>query len=390
MTDRHCHVSPSGLKSSAFPMALLLSASAVRLAPPAAAAPRRRVASAAPVRALSAGLRACTLRTPAPARRSLVARAEEGAGEAAAEADGEEEAEAPAPRERFTARGGGGKDGPQQGRRPFAPKEKPEFDERVVQVSRVTKVVKGGKQLSFRAVVVIGNKEGRVGVGVAKAKEVIIAVQKAVTDAKKTLIEVPITSNSSVPHKMTLKGCGSSQVMIRPALPGSGITAGGAVRAVLELAGYKNVNAKMLAGTNPLNNGRVALKALEMMRTPADVAGDRDLTPEEVRKPTLSAHSATVLLRPRFERQWQRVLWLALGVARACRETLSLNAAFLTLRARPADVHAHSLCARRAHAAVSGGGVAPRAAAARSSLCAGGRVAFWLRCVELFSNCSFV
>jgi small subunit ribosomal protein S5 len=112
---------------------------------------------------------------------------------------------------------------------------------------------------------------------------VIIAVQKAVTDAKKTLTEVPITSNSSVPHKMTLKGCGSSQVMIRPAQPGTGITAGGAVRAVLELAGYKNVNAKMLAGTNPLNNGRVALEALKKMKTPQDVAEERDLTTEEVR-----------------------------------------------------------------------------------------------------------
>jgi len=314
-------------------MALTLSASAVRLAPPAAAAPRRRAAAAAPVRALSAGRRSVTLRTPAPARRSLVARAEEGEGEAAAEADGEEEAEAPAPRERFTARGGG-KDGPQQGRRPFAPKEKPEFDERVVQVSRVTKVVKGGKQLSFRAVVVIGNKEGRVGVGVAKAKEVIIAVQKAVTDAKKTLIEVPITANSSVPHKLTLKGCGSSQVMIRPALQGSGITAGGAVRAVLELAGYKNVNAKMLAGTNPLNNGRVALKALEMMRTPADVAGERDLTTEEVR-PRAGVRPAAVPLRPRAARKRQPAPRLALAPARLRRETLSLGRSFLTLPLSP-------------------------------------------------------
>jgi len=261
-------------------MALLLNAAprVVRLAPPAAAAPRVRCAAAAPVR-LCAGLRACTLR--APARRSLVARAaeEEGGGE---EEEGEDEEgdeeEEPEERPAFTARGPGG-----PGDRRGGPKEKPEFEERVVQVSRVTKVVKGGKQLSFRAVVVIGNKEGRVGVGVAKAKEVIIAVQKAVTDAKKTLTEVPITSNDSVPHKLTMKGCGSSQVMIRPAQPGTGITAGGAVRAVLELAGYKNVNAKMLAGTNPLNNGRVALEALKAMRTPQQVADDRDITTEEVR-----------------------------------------------------------------------------------------------------------
>jgi small subunit ribosomal protein S5 len=132
-------------------------------------------------------------------------------------------------------------------------------------------------------VVVIGNKGGKVGVGVAKAKEVIIAVQKAVTDAKKNLAIVPMTAVSSVPHKLTVLGCGSSKVMIRPALEGSGITAGGSVRAVLELAGYKNVNAKMLAGTNPLNNGRAALAALKMMRTPEQVAASRSLTTEEVR-----------------------------------------------------------------------------------------------------------
>ena len=159
-----------------------------------------------------------------------------------------------------------------------APREKSEFEERVVQVARVTKVTKGGKMLAFRAVVVVGNKAGKVGVGVAKAKEVIIAVQKAVTDAKKTLSTVPITANSSVPHKLTQQGNGSCNVMIRPALPGSGITAGGSVRAVLEMAGYKNVNAKMLAGSNPLNNGRAALEALRAMRTAEQVARQRGLT----------------------------------------------------------------------------------------------------------------
>jgi len=153
----------------------------------------------------------------------------------------------------------------------------------VVEVSRVTKVVKGGKQLSFRAVVVVGNKAGKVGVGVAKAKEVIIAVQKAVTDAKKTLTLVPITETSTVPHKLTMHGNGSCDVMIRPSLPGSGITAGGSVRAVLELAGYKNVNAKMLSGSNPLNNGRATLEALREMRTPQQVARQRGLSTEEVR-----------------------------------------------------------------------------------------------------------
>jgi small subunit ribosomal protein S5 len=260
---------------------------ALRVAP---AAPARLRAPAAPAAAaacaarvsLAAGrsVRLSAGAAPRAARRGLVVRAGEG-DEAEA---GEGEAERPARGARGAAGGKreGGRGGP-GGPRGRAPKEKPEFEERVVQVSRVTKVVKGGKQLSFRAVVVIGNKGGKVGVGVAKAKEVIIAVQKAVTDAKKNLALVPITAVSSVPHKLTVKGCGSSQVMIRPAPEGSGITAGGAVRAVLELAGYKNVNAKMMIGTNPLNNGRAALAALKHMRTPEQVAASRGLTTEEVR-----------------------------------------------------------------------------------------------------------
>lgn len=159
----------------------------------------------------------------------------------------------------------------------------------------MVKVVKGGKQLSFRAVVVIGNKKGAVGVGVAKAKEVVVAVQKAVTDAKKTLSLVPITAASSVPHKLTVQGNGSCTVMIRPALEGSGITAGGSVRAVLELAGYKNVNAKMLDGSNPLNNGRAALDALRRMRTPEQVARSRRLSLDEMLARVKSARFAPEL-----------------------------------------------------------------------------------------------
>jgi len=209
--------------------------------------------------------------------------------EDAPEAPDAAEAAPPAPRGKGK-RGGPG-DGP-RGPRRGAPREKSEFEERVVQVSRVTKVVKGGKQLSFRAVVVVGNKNGKVGVGVAKAKEVIIAVQKAVVDAKKTLSNVPVTEVSSVPHKLTVVGNGSCRVMIRPALAGSGITAGGAVRAVLELAGYKNVNAKMLGASNPLNNGRAALDALRQMRMPTEVAEMRGLSTEEMLERVKSARFA--------------------------------------------------------------------------------------------------
>lgn len=187
----------------------------------------------------------------------------------------------------------GGRGGPPRG---GAGRGKPvsEFEERVVEVKRVTKVVKGGKQLSFRAVVVIGNRKGSVGVGVAKAKEVVIAVQKAVADAKKNLATVPITTVSSVPHRAWLKGDGAASIVVRPAKEGSGITAGGSVRTVLELAGYKNVNAKMVGGTNPLSNGRAIVSALTSMRTPEEVAADRDLTKEELYARMASARLSKV------------------------------------------------------------------------------------------------
>ena len=199
-----------------------------------------------------------------------------------------------APKRRGKAAAGGG-------RPPRPERPKSEFEERVTEVRRVTKVVKGGKQISFRAVVIVGDKKGNVGVGVAKAKEVVIAVQKAVSDAKKNLTAVPVTTSSSVPHRASLKGDGAASVVIRPAKEGSGITAGGSVRTVLELAGYKNVNAKMLAGSNPLNNGRATLEALRAMRTPQQVAHTRGLSTEEVRSaapPRLPRRPAVSLRRP--------------------------------------------------------------------------------------------
>ena len=119
--------------------------------------------------------------------------------------------------------------------------EKPqsEWTERVVQISRVTKVVKGGKKLSFRAIVIVGNQKGQVGVGCAKASEVIIAIQKAIADGRKNLITVPIFK-TTIPHPITGRS-GAGAVMLRPASEGTGIIAGGAVRSVLELAGIENV-----------------------------------------------------------------------------------------------------------------------------------------------------
>lgn len=156
-----------------------------------------------------------------------------------------------------------------------------EWQERVVQIRRVTKVVKGGKKLSFRAIVIIGNEKGQVGVGVGKAADVIGAVKKGVADGKKHLVEVPLTRSNSIPHPVNGSG-GGAQVMIRPASPGTGVIAGGAVRTVLELAGVRNVLAKQLGSGNPLNNARAAVRALSDLRTLSDVAQERDIPIEKL------------------------------------------------------------------------------------------------------------
>ena len=155
------------------------------------------------------------------------------------------------------------------------------WQERVVQIRRVSKVVKGGKKLSFRAIVVVGNEEGQVGVGVGKAADVIGAVRKGVADAKKQLIEVSLTKASSIVH-VTNGVAGGAKVFMRPAAPGTGVIAGGAVRTVLELAGVKNILAKQLGSNSPLNNARAAIDALESLRTFAEVARERDIPLEQL------------------------------------------------------------------------------------------------------------
>lgn len=151
-----------------------------------------------------------------------------------------------------------------------------EWQERVVQIRRVTKVVKGGKKLSFRAILVIGNEKGQVGVGVGKASDVIGAVKKAVTDGKKNLVAIPITKNNSIPHIITGRS-GAAKVIMRPSAPGSGVIAGGAVRTMLELGGVKNILAKQLGSDNPLNNARAAADALTKLKTFIQVSKERDL-----------------------------------------------------------------------------------------------------------------
>lgn len=155
------------------------------------------------------------------------------------------------------------------------------LQERVVQISRVVKVVKGGNQLRFRAVVIVGDGNGRVGVGCSKAKEVAVAVQKASLEAKKNIVEVPITKTLTIPHGTTIRE-GAARLMLRPAAEGTGVIAGGAVRVVLELAGVQNVFGKQLGSQNPLNNARATVKALSEMRTFRQVAEQRGLTMEEM------------------------------------------------------------------------------------------------------------
>lgn len=160
--------------------------------------------------------------------------------------------------------------------------EKPqsEWVERVVQISRVTKVVKGGKKLSFRAIVIVGNKKGQVGVGCAKASEVIIAIQKAIADGRKNLINVPIFK-TTIPHPITGRS-GAGSVMLKPASQGTGIIAGGAVRLVLELAGIENILAKSLGSKAPLNAANATLEALKALTPFKEVAEKRGLTMAEL------------------------------------------------------------------------------------------------------------
>ena len=153
---------------------------------------------------------------------------------------------------------------------------KSRFVERLIKINRVSKVTKGGKKLSFRAIVVIGDENGKVGVGVAKADDVVNAFKKAKADGHKNLIELPITKSLSIPHNVTGQ-FGACKVIMRPSIEGSGVIAGGAVRIVLEVAGVKNVIAKQLGSNNLLNNARASICALQNLTTKSQVAKKRDL-----------------------------------------------------------------------------------------------------------------
>jgi small subunit ribosomal protein S5 len=166
--------------------------------------------------------------------------------------------------------------------------ESRELKERVVEINRVAKVVKGGRRFSFTALVVIGDEVDRVGVGYGKAREVPLAITKAVDDAKKNLYQVP-KHGTTITHEI-LGRSDAARVFLRPASEGTGVIAGGGVRAVLELAGIRDVLAKSLGTTNPINMARATMNALENLRRPEDVARARgklvrDVLPIPRRRP---------------------------------------------------------------------------------------------------------
>ncbi|MGH2442011.1 MAG: 30S ribosomal protein S5 [Chloroflexota bacterium] len=154
------------------------------------------------------------------------------------------------------------------------------LEERVVRVNRVSKVVKGGRRFSFSAMVVVGDGNGLVGAGMGKAGEVPEAIRKGVEQAKKSLIRVSL-SGTSIPHRVDTH-FGASKIMLKPAAPGTGVIAGGAVRAVVEAAGIRDILSKSYGSNNPVNVVKAALKGLEQMRAPEQQAGARGKTLEEL------------------------------------------------------------------------------------------------------------
>eukprot|EP01025_Chloroclados_australasicus_P020015 TRINITY_DN2104_c0_g1_i2.p1 TRINITY_DN2104_c0_g1~~TRINITY_DN2104_c0_g1_i2.p1 ORF type:complete len:311 (-),score=44.04 TRINITY_DN2104_c0_g1_i2:402-1256(-) len=155
------------------------------------------------------------------------------------------------------------------------------FKDQVVQIKRVSKTVKGGRQISFRAVVVIGDERGTIGVGVASAKEIITAVQKANVDARKrdNMCQLPLSKGYTFPHTV-YSNYGGARIMLKPAAEGTGVIAGGALRIVLELAGVKNGFGKMMGSNNPLNNARAVMVAFKSMKTFRQVADERGVSME--------------------------------------------------------------------------------------------------------------
>jgi small subunit ribosomal protein S5 len=160
-------------------------------------------------------------------------------------------------------------------------REPKEFDEKVIRISRVSKKTKGGNQISFTALVVIGDRKGRVGVALGKGRDVLSSIKKGVRKAKKRLINVPLVDGRTIPHELDLK-LGAARLILKPAPKGTGVIAGGSVRSVVELAGIRDIVTKTLGTENKLSNVAATFKALQIMKT--TVATKKDLgqlTPHE-------------------------------------------------------------------------------------------------------------
>ncbi len=154
------------------------------------------------------------------------------------------------------------------------------FEEEVISIRRVTKVVKGGKNLRFSAAVVVGDKKGRVGLGKGKAREVPLAIKKAVANAKRNLVSVPIL-NDTIPF-YTVGKFGAARVVLRPASPGTGVIAGGSVRVIMELAGIRNILTKSLRSKNTFTVAHATMKGLISLSTPDEIRKKRDISEEEL------------------------------------------------------------------------------------------------------------
>lgn len=166
-------------------------------------------------------------------------------------------------------------------RKPNVPAGALNLEEKLVHVNRVAKVVKGGRRFSFNAIVVVGNREGVVGHGMGKANEVSDAIQKGFESAKKNLIRIPMTGTGSIYHPVIGKA-GAGKVLLRPASEGTGVIAGGAVRSLLEVAGFQNVLSKSQGSSNPHNMVKAAFAALKQLSDPKEVAERRGVSLKKV------------------------------------------------------------------------------------------------------------